>query len=86
MYPDRQSGRASAGVLTTAKDGAKSMKLLILGHAFAATAVVFASVMTVRLGALPSWLGVPVGLLLYALTLYIAKADETNDECGGSRQ
>ena len=52
------------------------MKLAILGHACAATAVVFASVMTVRLfGALPSWLGVVVGLLLYAVTLWIAKAE-----------
>ena len=56
--------------------GEESMKLLILGHALAATAVVFASVMTVRLfGALPSWLGVVVGLILYGLTLWIAKAE-----------
>ena len=66
--------------LTTAK-GEKFMKLLILGHAFAATAVVFASVMTVRfVGALPSWVGVLVGLLLYALTLFIAKADARDEE------
>ena len=69
-------------VLTTARDGEKFMKLLILGHAVAASALVFASVMTVRfVGVSSSWLGVLVGLLLYALTLYIAKADETNDEC-----
>jgi hypothetical protein len=53
------------------------MKLVYLGHAFAAAAVVFASVMTVRLlGALPSWLGVVVGLLLYGVTLWVAKMDE----------
>ena len=59
------------------------MKLLIVGHAFAATALVFASVMTVRLvGALPSWVGVLLGLFLYALTLWIAKAEagETIDD------
>ena len=60
------------------------MKLLILGHAFAATAVVFASVMTVKLfGALPAWLGVVVGLLLYAATLWMAKAET---ESGIERQ
>jgi hypothetical protein len=59
----------------------KSMKLLIFGHALAATAVVFASVMTVRLiGALPSWLGVLVGALLYALTLWIAKSEVGDEE------
>jgi hypothetical protein len=58
----------------------KSMKLLIAGHVLAAAAVVFASVMTVRfVGVLPAWVGVLVGLLLYALTLWIAKG-ETGDE------
>jgi hypothetical protein len=53
------------------------MKLYYLGHALAATAVVFAGVMTVRLfGALPSWLGVVAGLVLYGLTLWIATAEE----------
>lgn len=57
------------------------MKLLIVGHVLAAAAVVFASVMTVRfVGALPSWLGVLVGLLLYALTLFIAKAEDSDEE------
>ena len=57
------------------------MKLLILGHALAATALIFASVMTIRLvGVLPTWLGVLVGLLLYALTLWIAKAEASDHE------
>ena len=59
------------------------MKLLIAGHALAATAVVFASVMTVRfIGVAPMWVGVLVGLFLYALTLWIAKAEagETIDD------
>ena len=52
------------------------MKLLIAGHALAATAVVFASVMTVRfIGIAPFWVGVLLGLFLYALTLWIAKAE-----------
>ena len=60
------------------------MKLLIVGHAFAAAAVIFASVMTVRfVGTLPAWLGVLVGLLLYALTLYIAKAEAGDEEARG---
>ena len=57
------------------------MKLLIVGHALAATALIFASVMTVRLiGALPSWLGVVAGVLLYALTLWIANSEEGDEE------
>ena len=57
------------------------MKLLIAGHALAATALVFASVMTVRfVGVAPFWVGVLVGLLLYALTLWIAKADAGDHE------
>ena len=57
------------------------MKLLIAGHALAASAVVIASVMTVKLvGALPSWLGVLIGLLLYAVTLWMAKAEADHEE------
>ena len=57
------------------------MKLLIVGHALAAGAVVFASVMTVRLvGLAQPWIGVLVGLLLYALTLFIAKAEAGDKE------
>jgi len=56
------------------------MKLLIAGHALAATALVFASVITVRfVGVAPLWVGVLVGLILYALTLWIAN-DEAGDE------
>ncbi len=57
------------------------MKLLIVGHALAATALVFASVMTVRfVGAAPLWVGVLVGLILYALSLWIAKAEAGDEE------
>lgn len=57
------------------------MKLLIAGHVLAAAAVVFASVMTVRFVAVaPMWVGVLVGLLLYALTLWIAKAEAGDEE------
>jgi hypothetical protein len=57
------------------------MKLLIAGHALAAAALVFASVMTVRfVGAAPLWVGVLVGLLLYGLTLWIAKAEAGDEE------
>jgi hypothetical protein len=57
------------------------MKLLIVGHAVAATALIFASVMTVRLvGALPSWFGVLLGVLLYAVTFFIAKSEASDEE------
>ena len=57
------------------------MKLLIVGHALAATALIFASVMTVRfVGAAPLWVGVLVGLILYALSLWIAKAEAGDEE------
>ena len=55
------------------------MKLLIAGHVFVAAALVFASVMTVRfVGVAPVWVGVLVGLLLYALTLWIGKGEANN--------
>ena len=57
------------------------MKLLIAGHALAATALVFASVITVRfVGVAPLWVGVLVGLILYALSLWIAKAEAGDEE------
>jgi len=47
----------------------KLMRLVIVAHGFAAGAII-ASVLAVRfVGVLPWWLGVLVGLLLYALTL-----------------
>jgi len=61
------------------------MKLMIALHAIAAVALITASVMTVQLvGALPSWVGVLVGLTLYGLALLIAKGDveDSNDEFG----
>ncbi|HKZ02303.1 MAG TPA: hypothetical protein VJ180_08695 [Pyrinomonadaceae bacterium] len=57
------------------------MRLVIAAHAFAAAALIIASVLTVRfVGVLPSWLGVLVGLLLYALTLLLAKADDVDED------
>jgi hypothetical protein len=52
------------------------MKLLIAGHMLGATALVFASVMTVKFVGLASlWVGVLLGLLLYGLTVWVAKAE-----------
>ena len=57
------------------------MKLLIAGHVLAAGAVVVASVMTVRfVGVASLWVGVLVGVLLYALTLMIAKGEASDEE------
>ncbi len=57
------------------------MRMVIAAHAFAAGALIIASVLAVRfVGALPSWLGVLMGLLLYALTLVLAKADDGDEE------
>ncbi len=51
-----------------------------MAHGFAAGAII-ASVLAVRfVGVLPWWLGVLVGLLLYALTLALAKADDGDEE------
>ncbi len=57
------------------------MRLVIVAHAFAAGALIIASVVAVRfVGAFPSWLGILVGLLLYALTLFVAKTDDDNEK------
>lgn len=56
------------------------MSLVVAAHALAASALIVAGVLTVRLGALPSWLGVLLGLLLYALTIFLAKADDGDEE------
>lgn len=57
------------------------MKLLIAGHTLGATALVFASVMTVKfVGVASLWVGVLLGLLLYALTVWIAKAEASDEE------
>jgi hypothetical protein len=57
------------------------MRLVIAAHALVAGALIIASVLAIRfLGVLPLWLGVLVGLLLYALTLLLAKADDVDEE------
>jgi len=57
-----------------------SMKLIIALHAIAAGALITASVMTFRLvGPLPVWFGVLVGVLLYAMTLWIAKGEAASE-------
>jgi hypothetical protein len=56
------------------------MGMVIAAHAFAASALIIASVLTVRFAVLPLWLGVLVGLLLYALTLVLSKAEESDKE------
>jgi hypothetical protein len=56
------------------------MRMVIAAHAFVACALIVASVMAVRfLGVLPFWLGVLVGLLLYALTFLLTKADDNEE-------
>lgn len=53
------------------------MRVVFAAHVIAAGALIIASVLAVRfVGLLPSWLGVMVGLLLYALTLLLTKADD----------
>lgn len=57
------------------------MKSVIKAHALPVAALIFGSVMTVRFVAgLPFWFGVPVGLLLYALILFVAKTDVGDEE------
>ena len=52
-----------------------------MAHGFAAGALIIASVLAVRfVGVLPWWLGVLVGLLLYALTLFVAKTDDGDEK------
>ncbi len=57
------------------------MRLVIGIHVVAAGALIIASVLAVGfVGLLPSWLGVIVGLLLYGLTLLLARADDGNED------
>ena len=61
--------------------GEEMKGLVIAAHALTAGALVIASVLAVRfVGLLPLWLGVLVGLLLYAITLVLAKADDGDEE------
>ena len=56
------------------------MKVYVAAHALVALALIAASVLTVRfIGTLPWWFGVLVGLLLYGLTLLLAKADDGDE-------
>lgn len=85
---DARERRCRFFSLNTCFDGAlklqiekRLMSLVVAAHALAASALIIAGVLTVRLVcALPSWLGVLVGLLLYALTLLLAKADDGDEE------
>ena len=56
------------------------MRMAIAAHAIAAGALIITSVLTVRFAALPLWLGVLVGLLMYAVTLILSKAEEGDEE------
>lgn len=57
------------------------MKSVITAHALAACVLIIGSVMTIRFVAgLPFWFGVPVGVLLYALILFVGKADVGDEE------
>ncbi len=56
------------------------MRVIIAIHALAAGALVAASVLAIRLFVvLPLWFGVLVGLLLYLLTLFLAKLDDDDE-------
>lgn len=57
------------------------MKSVITAHSLLAGALIFGSVMAIRFVAgLPFWFGIPVGLLLYALILFVAKTDVGDEE------
>lgn len=57
------------------------MKSVTTAHALAAGAIIIGSVMTVRFVAvLPLWFGVLVGLSLYALIRFVAKADVGDED------
>ena len=57
------------------------MRMVFAAHAFVAAALIIASVLAIGfLGVLPLWLGFLVGVLLYALTLLLAKADDEDEE------
>ena len=56
------------------------MRMSIAAHAIAAGALIIASVLSVRFAALPLWLGVLLGLLMYAVTLVLSKAEEGDEE------
>ena len=60
------------------------MWVVILVHALAAGAMIVASVLAIRfLVVLPLWLGVLVGLLLYLLTILLAKLDDDEEGLSG---
>ena len=55
--------------------------MVIAAHVLTAGALVIASLIALRfVGVLPLWLGILVGLLLYAITLVLAKADDVDEE------
>ena len=59
----------------------KKKLIVIAAHVLTAGALVIASLIAVRfVGVRPLWLGVLVGLLLYALTVALAKTDEGDEE------
>jgi len=57
------------------------MKSVTTAHALAAGALIIGSGLTVRFVAvLPFWFGILVGLSLYALILFVAKADAGDED------
>ena len=57
------------------------MRLVIAAHVLTAGALIVASVLAFRfVGVLHLWLGVLVGLLLYAITVVLAKPDDGDEE------
>ena len=61
--------------------GEELMRLVIATQGLVAGALIIASVLAVRfVGVLPLWLGVLIGLVLYALMLFVATADDSDEE------
>jgi len=59
----------------------KLMRLVIAAHVLTAGALIVASVLAFRfVGVVHLWLGVLVGLLLYAITVVLAKPDDGDEE------
>jgi hypothetical protein len=56
------------------------MRMAIAAHAIAAGALIIASVLTFRFAVLPLWLGVLLGLLMYAVTLVLSNAEGGDEE------
>ncbi len=78
----RESGAAVKDTVALSKTLALlEQNLVIAVHVLTAGGLIIASSITVSfVGVLPLWLGILIGVLLYALTLAISKADDGDEE------